>query len=75
MPTSKRASQQKERVPKPPKVKVTASERQTAFVNRKRAAGYVQLSGVFVPALAREEAREVLKKFVAEWEAKNVQTF
>lgn len=72
MPTSKHAAQQKERTPKLLK---TASQRQTEFVARKRKAGYVQLSGVFVPALAREEAREVLKKFVAEWEAKNVQTF
>ena len=71
MPTSKHAAQQKERVPKPPKVKVTASERQTAFVNRKRAAGYVQLSGLFVPAVLRADVRELVRKFVAEWEEKN----
>jgi len=44
-------------------------------VTRKREAGYVQLSGVFVPAAARAEAREVIKKFVAEWEEKNAATF
>jgi len=44
-------------------------------VQRLKDKGYVPLSGVFVPALARAEVREAIKKFVAEWEARNVEQF
>ena len=73
MPDSKQPVKQK--LPRAPRQLKSASERQTAFVQRKRAAGYVQLSGVFVPAAARTEAREAIKNFVAEWEEKNAATF
>ena len=61
--------------PKPPKPLKSASQRQGEYVQRLKAKGYVQLSGVFVPAAARAEAREALHKFVAEWEARNTQQF
>jgi hypothetical protein len=44
-------------------------------VQRLKAKGYVQLTGVFVPAAARPEVREAIKAFVAEWEARNTQQF
>ena len=75
MPNSKQPTPPKVKVARAPRILKTASERQTAFVQRKREAGYVQLSGVFVPAAARAEAREAIKNFVAEWEEKNAATF
>lgn len=59
-------------IPKPLK---TASQRQGEYVQRLKDKGYVALSGVFVPALARAEVREAIKVFVAEWEARNVRQF
>ena len=47
----------------------SASQRQSEFVARKKEAGYVALSSVYVPKVIVPECREVLKKFVAEWEA------
>ena len=58
-----------------PKQHKTASQRQGEYVQRLKEKGYVPLSGVFVPALARAEIREVIKKFVADWEARNIQQF
>lgn len=72
---AKQAKPQTTPVPKPPKQLKSASQRQSEYVQRLKAKGYVQLSGVFVPAAARAEAREVLNKFVAEWEARNTQQF
>jgi len=53
--------------------RLSASQRQTSFVARKRAAGYVPLTAVYVPKAAIPECREVIKKFVAEWEAEQVE--
>lgn len=72
---AKQAKPQTTPVPKPPKQLKSASQRQGEYVQRLKAKGYVQLSGVFVPAAARAEAREALRKFVAEWEARNTQQF
>lgn len=69
------AKQQTTPVPKPQKPLKTASQRQGEYVQRLKDKGYVPLSGVFVPALARAEVREAIKKFVADWEARNAQDF
>jgi hypothetical protein len=69
------AKQQTTPVPAPPKPLKTASQRQGEYVQRLKAKGYVPLSGVFVPAQARAEVREAIKKFVADWEARNVEQF
>jgi hypothetical protein len=58
-----------------PRTKATASERQRAFMERRRAAGYVQLSGLFVPAVLRPRVRAMVKAFVKKWEAENTETF
>lgn len=72
---AKQAKPQTTPVPKPPKQLKSASQRQGEYVQRLKAKGYVQLSGVFVPAAARLEVREAIKAFVAEWEARNTQQF
>lgn len=69
------AKQQTTPVPTPPKPLKTASRRQGEYVQRLKDKGYAPLSGVFVPVLARAEVREAIKKFVAEWEARNVEQF
>lgn len=69
---SEQAKQQTTPAPKPPKQLKSASQRQTDYVARLKAKGYVQLYGIFVPALARDEIREGVKKLVADWETKNV---
>jgi len=53
----------------------TGSQRQIEFVERKRQAGYVQLTGVFVPAAAKKEVREAIRVFVAKWEEQNTNVF
>ena len=55
---AKQAKPQTTPVPKPPKQLKSASQRQGEYVQRLKAKGYVQLSGVFVPAAARLEVRE-----------------
>ena len=72
---AKQAKPQTTPAPKPPKQLKSASQRQSEYVRRLKDKGYVQLTGVFVPAAARPEAREAIKKFVAEWEARNTQQF
>lgn len=52
----------------PDKKKQSASKRQSEFVARKKEAGYVALSSVYVPKVIVPECREVIKKFVADWE-------
>ena len=69
------AKQQTTPTPATPKPLKTASQRQSEYVQRLKDKGYVPLSGVFVPAQARAEVREAIKKFVADWEARNVEQF
>lgn len=69
------AKQQTTPVPTHPKPLKTASQRQGEYVQRLKDKGYVPLSGVFVPAQARAEVRAAIKKFVADWEARNIQEF
>lgn len=69
------AKQQTTPAPTPPKPLKTASQRQGEYVQRLKDKGYVPLSGVFVPAQARAEVRAAIKKFVADWEARNVEQF
>lgn len=57
----------------PDNKKQSASKRQSEFVARKKAAGYVALSSVYVPKVIVPECREVLKNFVADWESKQSQ--
>jgi len=55
--------------------KAAASKRQSDFVARKKKAGYVTLSSVYVPKVIVSECREVLKKFVADWEKEQPNQF
>jgi hypothetical protein len=59
----------------PPKQHKTASQRQSEYVQRLKDKGYVPLSGVFVPADARAQVRDLIKKFVSDWEAGNIGQF
>lgn len=55
--------------------KAAASKRQSDFVARKKAAGYVTLSSVYVPKAIVPQCREVLKKFVDDWEKEQPNQF
>lgn len=45
-----------------------ASKRQKAYVYRMKEKGYVILSSMYVPAVIRDECRELLKKKIAKFE-------
>jgi len=55
--------------------KLTASQRQLKFVEDKRKKGYVLLSSLFVPKQIKDECRELVKTFVAKWEAEHTVQF
>lgn len=49
--------------------------RQSAYIARKREAGYVPLSSVFVPKAIADECREIVRNHVAEYESKLANQF
>ncbi len=52
-----------------PKVRTTASQRQMDFVQRKREAGLVMLTGLFVPEQLKGEIRKLVAEYVENWQA------
>ena len=66
------ASPKKPRQAKQPSTKTTGGERQLKYIAKQRAAGYVQLSGLHVPAVLRPRIRAMVKAFVQKWEAENI---
>ena len=50
-------------------VREAAAKRQKDYVERLKKAGYVALSGLYVPKVIRDECREIVKARVAAWEA------
>lgn len=49
--------------------------RQSAYIARKRDAGYAPLSSVFVPKAIADECREMIRNHVAEYESKLANQF
>lgn len=50
----------------------TGSQRQTEYVARMRDKGYTQLLGLWVPAVIKDECRQLVKNHIAEWESKQI---
>ena len=57
------------------KERMSASERQKKFVEKKRAMGYAPLTAVFVPNAIKDECRRVVVEFVKDWESKQANEF
>ena len=55
--------------------RMTASERQKKFIEKKREAGYVPLTAIFVPNAIKDECRKLVTDHVKEWESKQVNQF
>lgn len=53
-----------------PKAPPPKKSRQSDYVARKRAAGYVPLSSVFVPKEIAEECRQLVRNRVEDYESK-----
>ena len=56
-----------------PKVRKTGSQRQLDYVARMRSKGYNQLLGLWVPNAIKDECRDLVKNYVAEFESKQTQ--
>ena len=63
--------QRKRPYPTAPLPSANNTERQKEFVARRKAQGYVLLSGVYVPAALRPRIRALVKAYVKKWEAEN----
>ena len=57
------------------KQRMSASERQKKFVEKKRASGYAPLTAVFVPNAIKDQCRQLVADFVKDWEGKQANQF